>query len=311
MKITFLATLLSLFALIQCENRSPKNTFTPSAATNQPLSVLKNKDSAQVLIIPNFKSNFVDSRQVEIWLPAGYPVKDTAYQVLYMHDGQNVFDANTSNYGTAWEIDKKIDSLSRAGAILPTIVVASWCHPKKRFNEYMPQQPAALLESAFAKAELKEATGYDALYSNNYLKFITRELKPYIDDTFATDRQKNIIMGSSMGGLISSYAFMEYPDVFKHAGCLSTHWIVPKLGEAYINSLGKSIPDPKGRKIYFDYGTTGLDTTYEPHQKRVDSIFKDKGFDSSNYLSLKFDGHDHNEGYWQSRVAQPLVFLLN
>ncbi|MGJ8684316.1 MAG: alpha/beta hydrolase [Nonlabens sp.] len=303
-----------LFALISCKDQSPTNVFTPAAAVNDNSFVIQNPISQDtILYFNNFKSSYVDSRNLEIWLPQGYPMTDVDYQVLYMHDGQNVFNKSSASYGEAWEIDEKMDSLTTVGAIKPTIVVTTWCHPKKRFNEYMPQQPAELTESAIAKAELKKQTGYDQLYSDEYLKFVTSEVLPFVRKNFNVSQEPkdNVIMGSSMGGLISLYGMMEYPRVFGNAGCLSTHWPVPLLGDAFIESLPESIPDSKFHRIYFDYGTETLDKNYEPYQKRVDSMFLKKGYTSENYRSLKFEGHEHSEKYWRQRVAPALVFLLN
>lgn len=309
-----LPPLLLILLIISCKDRSPRNVFTAPAASYTGTFEIQNPiPTDTILYYHNFKSSYVDNRNLEIWLPQGYPLTGVDYKVLYMHDGQNVFNNNTSSYGTSWEIDEKMDSLTSAEAIAPTIVVNTWCHPKKRFNEYMPQQPKELTESAFAKAELKKNTGYDELYSNDYLKFVTSEVLPFVRNNFQVSEQPkdNVIMGSSMGGLISLYGMMEYPRIFGNAGCLSTHWPVPVLGEAFIESLPQSIPESKFHRIYFDYGTETLDAAYEPYQKQVDSIFKLKGYSSENYRSLKFEGHEHSEGYWQQRVAPALVFLLN
>jgi predicted alpha/beta superfamily hydrolase len=307
-------SLLIASSLIGCKNQSPTNVFEnkPSIAdNNQPIiSPVKNDT---ILYYPEFKSIYVEPRQVEVWLPDGYPQDGVKYQVLYMHDGQNVFNKSTSGYGMSWEMDEKMDSLHNSNTIDPTIVVAAWNIPKKRFNEYMPQLPGDATESAFAKAQLEKATGYDQLYSNDYLKFLTSELKPFIDQNFQTSTatEDTYIMGASMGGLISMYAMMEYPDVFGGAGCLSSHWPVPLLGEALITEMPDHIPDPAVHKIYFDHGTVGLDKDYEPYQKRVDALYRNAGHNNSNFMSLKFNGHDHNENDWNRRVAKPLVFLLN
>jgi len=311
---TALLSLLTLVLFISCKDRSPHNVYSAPAVSNKAIFKIQNPIISDTILYYNdFKSSYVDDRNLEIWLPQGYPLTGVSYKVLYMHDGQNVFNKDTSSYGTAWEIDEKIDSLTSASAIAPTIVVNTWCHPKKRFNEYMPQQPKEVTETAFAKAELKKNTGYDKLYSNEYLKFITSEVLPFVRDNFQVSEhpKDNVIMGSSMGGLISLYAMMEYPRVFGNAGCLSTHWPVPVLGEAFIESLPQTIPEPSFHRIYFDYGTKTLDASYEPYQKKVDSIFKLKGYNNDNYRSLKFNGHEHSEAYWQQRVAPALVFLLN
>jgi len=305
--------ILSLFIFSSCNNRTPQNTFEKNAVvpknTHEISSPIYNDT---IIYVNDFKSAFVDARNVEIWLPSGYPQDDVKYQVLYMHDGQNVFNKETSSYGTSWEIDEKMDSLLTAGAISPTIVVNSWNTGKKRFNEYMPQMPDDAVESAFAKAQLKETTGYDRLYSDDYLKFMTAELKPFVDLNFQTSikAEDTFLMGASMGGLISMYAMMEYPDVYGGAACMSTHFPIPVLGEAMMQDIPNRIPDPATHKFYFDYGTKTLDAQYEPHQTRVDKLFEAAGYDLSNYRSIKFEGHEHSEKFWNRRVATPLVFLL-
>ncbi|GAK90497.1 putative esterase [Nonlabens ulvanivorans] len=306
--------LLLTFIVLSCKDQSPTNVFIPIAATNISSFEIQNPiDNDTILYFKDFKSSYVDQRNLEIWLPQGYPLTGVDYKLLYMHDGQNVFNKTSSNYGKAWEIDEKMDSLSIINAIEPTIVVTTWSHPKKRMNEYMPQQPKELTQSKFAKSELKKNTGYDQLYSDEYLKFVTSEVLPFVRKQFQVSEEPkdNIIMGSSMGGLISLYAMIEYPRTFGNVGCLSTHWPVPYLGEAFIESLPETIPQSKNHRIYFDYGTETLDKDYEPYQLRVDSMFIEKGYTSVNYRSIKFEGHEHDENYWKQRVAPALVYLLN
>lgn len=115
-----------------------------------------------------------------------------------------------------------------------------------------------------------------------------------------------------MGGLISLYAIMEYPDVFGAAGCVSTHWIVPEIGAAFISHVEQNLPDPSTHKIYFDFGTEGLDEGYEPHQNKVDGFMSAMGYQQGeNWVTKKFDGHNHMEQYWAMRINEPLLFLLN
>ncbi|WP_282080226.1 alpha/beta hydrolase [Aquimarina algiphila] len=270
--------------------------------------------ASEVIEYKNFESKYVDTRHVEVFLPTGYDATSKEkYKVLYMHDGQNVFNAKTSYTGIDWGVDEAIDSLLGIQKIKKTIVVAPWNTVKKRFSEYMPKAPAALTSSPEAKATLKENTGYDDLYSDAYLKFLVEELKPFIDKTYnvSTKREDTSIMGSSMGGLISLYAICSYPEVFGAAGCVSTHWPVPVLGEAYIGTLPNTLPDPSTHKIYFDFGTKGYDAQYEPFQSHVDSIMSAKGYtEEANWITKKFEGADHNEKSWNDRVHIPLEFLL-
>lgn len=314
MELTPKIIILALLALVGCKDRSPSNVFNGYPVKNKVQHSFSTPISQDTLLyLKSFKSNFVDARNVEVWLPKGYPQKDIAYKVLYMHDGQNVFNDASATYGTAWNIGHKMDSLITAGAIKPAIVVASWSHPEKRFNEYMPAQPGELTSSAFAKAKLKQNSCCNTLYSDDYLKFMVNELKPFIDSNFqvSTNAADTSIMGSSMGGLISLYATIKYPDIYGNAACLSTHWPVPLLGEPFIESLPTTIPRASLHKYYFDYGTLTLDAAYEPYQLKVDSIFNAKGYTDANYKSLKFNNHEHSEKYWSRRVAQPLVFLLS
>ena len=147
--------------------------------------------------------------------------------------------------------------------------------------------------------------------SDKYLKFIVTELKPFIDSTYRTktDRENTFIMGSSMGALMSLYAIGEYPEIFGAAACLSPQY---PLGEGVIlNYMEKYLPSPKKHKIYFDYGTKGLDAKYEPYQTKADALMKKRGYKKGkNWMTRKFVGDDHSEKSWGGRVEIPLIFLL-
>jgi predicted alpha/beta superfamily hydrolase len=114
--------------------------------------------------------------------------------------------------------------------------------------------------------------------SDTYLKLIVEEIKPLIDRNFRTrlGQQDTMVMGSSMGGLISLYALTEFPDVFGGAGCFSTHW--PIMHGLTIPYLQADLPIPGKHKIYFDYGTGGFDAEYEPYQLAVDAVMCEKGY---------------------------------
>ncbi|PZX37202.1 putative alpha/beta superfamily hydrolase [Nonlabens dokdonensis] len=299
--------------MLSCKDNSPKNIFeVKSTAEVEQATTIHSSSNDTIIYFIDFKSKFVDSRNVEVWLPKNYPEKNVKYQVLYMHDGQNVFNKETSYSGVAWEIEEKVDSLLAINAIRPTIVVGIWNNGEKRFSEYMPQLPKSLSESAFAKAELKKNFGSDKLLSDNYLKFMTQELLPFVNEKFQTSKEPEhtITMGASMGAHISLYAMIKYPDTFGKAGCLSTHWPIPYLGQAFMDELPTSVPEPTFHKIYFDHGTKTLDKVYEPHQLKVNDMFYQLGYTDQNLLYRKFEGHEHSEKYWQQRVALPLEFLL-
>ncbi|MEM9528608.1 MAG: alpha/beta hydrolase-fold protein, partial [Bacteroidota bacterium] len=183
--------------------------------------------SGEVERINDFESEYVVPRNVDVWLPNNYSA-DEAYAVLYMHDGQMLYDSTRSWNGQEWGVDETMGKLLKEGAIRNTIVVGIW-NTEFRHSEYFPQKPFESLPKSFQDSLLNDVKrGQEhALFktevcSDNYLKFIVEELKPFIDKKYATlpDVQNTFIAGSSMGGLISMYALCEYPEVFFGAGCL-------------------------------------------------------------------------------------------
>lgn len=268
-------------------------------------ALLKKQELPEVKNYTAFSSNYVEPRNVEVLLPPGYdPAKK--YDVLYMQDGQNVFNKLTAFGGSEWCIDETTSKLINEQKIRPLIVVASWC-TGSRFLEYMPGKP----ESAVNEEMLLEGKSAKTL-SDKYLKFLVNELKPFIDKNFSTygSPDHTYIMGSSMGGLISCYAVCEYPEIFGGAACLSTHW--PALNGVFLKYLKENLPNSKLHKFYFDFGTATLDSLYEPFQKEVDSMMLTRGYNrGKNWITLKFDGAKHNEKDWSARVHIPLEFLFN
>jgi enterochelin esterase-like enzyme len=280
--------------------------------------------SGTIVDLGVLKSKYADPRRVVVWLPAGYKAHGPKYAVLYMHDGQNLFDKGTAGYGMEWEIDEHLSALIAAGKVRPTIVVGIWNTPK-RLQEYVPSKAFTTLPADY-RAKVKALYGGDPL-SDGYLKFIIRELRPMIDKRFnvRTDRANTMIMGSSMGALISLYAIDEYPSIFGGAGMMSTHWprvinpdnsplsdadyeIVSSTFERY---LAPALPDPRTHKLYFDYGSETLDAAYKRYQERVDTIVARRGYRQGvNWLTKSFPGQKHNEISWASRVDIPLQFLL-
>lgn len=279
--------------------------------------------SGTIKRIENFKSQFITERNVDVWLPEGYSDKKK-YAVLYMHDGQMLYDSTTTWNKQAWEVDDILAKLMKEKKIKDVIVVGVWNGGATRHKDYFPQKPFESLsqtEKDTVNAQLQRAGRTKEVFnpvSDNYLIFLVGELKPFIDRTYSTysDRENTFIAGSSMGGLISIYAICEYPDVFGGAACLSTHWPgifsmennpVP---DAFVNYLKDCLPSPKKNKIYFDYGDQTLDSLYAPLQKKVDEVMKQKGFTDKNWTTRFFPGEDHSERAWRKRFDIPMLFLL-
>ena len=270
------------------------------------------------------KSQYTDPRRVVIWLPPSYSRRGTKHAVLYMHDGQNLFDKATAGYGMEWEIDEHLSKLIAEHKVRPTIVVGIWNTPK-RLQEYVPSKAFEGLPPEY-REKVRALYGGDPL-SDGYLKFLVRELKPMIDKRFnvRTDPADTAIMGSSMGALISLYAIDEYPKVFGGAGMMSTHWplvinpdgkpvseqdyeVVSATFERY---LAPALPSPATHRLYFDHGTETLDAVYKRYQDRVDGVVSRRGYvQGKNWLTRNYPGQKHNEISWASRVDIPLQFLL-
>ena len=272
-----------------------------------------------------FSSKKVANRNVDVWLPDGYS-KQKKYAVLYMQDGQMLFDSTNNWNKKEWQVDETLGKLFRENKIRDCIVVGIWNTGEGRHADYFPQKPFESLK----KAEI------DSVYMGNrqsgvsvfngqkvrsdfYLKFIVEELKPFIDQEYSTmpDKANTFIVGSSMGGLISLYAICEYPSIFGGAICMSTHW--PGIFQvennpfpaAFMKYLKMKLPSPRDHRIYFDHGEKTLDAWYAPFQRQVDAIMKQKGYKSGkNWITRFFPGEDHSENAWARRFDFPVLFML-
>jgi predicted alpha/beta superfamily hydrolase len=279
--------------------------------------------SGKIERIENFQSKYVTERNIDIWLPEGYS-DSIKYAVLYMHDGQMLYDPSQSWNKQAWDIDDVASALLSKNEVKNFIVVGIWNGGQTRHQDYFPQKPFEQLtqtEKDTVVAQLQKAGRAKNVFkpqSDNYLQFIVKELKPYIDQNYAvnTNRENTFIAGSSMGGLISLYAICEYPNIFGGAACLSTHWVGTFTLEnnpfpsTFIKYLNKKLPNPKTHKIYFDCGDQTLDAMYPKIQMSVDSLMKSKGWTYSSWVTKYFPGEDHSEKSWNKRLSIPLAFIL-
>lgn len=280
---------------------SPVTVVEPDAAALSP--------PGRVVKHAAFASKLVAPRDVDVWLPPGYDADATTrYPVIYMHDGQNVFDPATSFGGVPWDADEAMRRLIASGRTKGAIIVGIWNTPA-RFAEYLPQQ--AVTSEAYDRLVADFRLRPDPPKGDDYLKFLVTELKPFIDRTYRTkpDRANTLTMGSSMGGLISAYAICRYPEVFGGAGCISTHF---PLGDGIVADwLAGKIPRAGGHRVWFDFGTRTLDHNYEPYQRRVDAAMRQAGYaEGRDWITRKFAGAEHSERSWRERVDQPLAFLL-
>jgi metallo-beta-lactamase class B len=238
------------------------------------------------------------TRRVWIYLPRDYSSTTARYPVLYMHDGQNVFDNATSFVGE-WGVDETLDSLAALGK-KGVIVVAVDHGGGKRLDEYSPWKN----------------TKYGGGEGDMYVEFLVKNLKPYIDSHFRTlpDRLNTGIAGSSMGGLISLYAILKYPQVFSRAGVFSpAFWFAPSLFE-YVREVK---PLPSDTRLYFVAG--GMEgasaeewRTYADDQKRMtDSLIATGLVRDVNVVSVIRPDGKHAEWFWRREFPAAFVWLFS
>ncbi len=295
-------------------------TMLAGCADEQAISTLT---AGRIVPIENFKSEFGFEKDISVWLPPDYS-EDQQYAVLYMQDGQELFDASTTLFKQEWSADEVASQLMSEGIVRDFIIVAVHHAGTGRFSEYLPQKPYM----AIAETERREFSEIEMPFggklfeseirSDRYVQFLVEELKPYIDRSFPVlgDRDNTFVMGSSMGGLISIYAISEYPDVCGGAACLSTHWPGsmdlennPFWAEM-LDYLEINLPSPHNHRIYFDHGSEGLDAMYGEIQLKVDELMRVKGFDETNWTTRTFPGADHTPIDWGKRLRLPMTFLL-
>ena len=222
-------------------------------------------------------------RRIWIYLPPDYSASNSRYAVMYMHDGQNVFDDSTSFAGE-WGVDELMDSIGAKKKEM--IVVGIDNGGAKRINEYCPYDM-----ERFGKGE-----------GDQYLEFLVKTLKPYIDKNYRTkkDKQDTYIAGSSMGGLISMYAVLKYPKVFGGAGVFSpAFWVGPKILDD-IEKKGRQV----NSKIYLYCGGQENETMEPDMMKAFEemrSVSKSK-----METSVRPDGK-HTESVWREEF--PLFYL--
>ena len=263
-----------------------------------------------------FSPEMNETIKIDVWTPDGYTASKQ-YPVIYMHDGQNLFDANSTWNHQAWEIDSVLGSLIADKKVRPAIVVGIHSVDTTRIGDLMPERVVEMTPLGEVR-DFIDLMCRGQYRADEYLKFIVETLKPLIDSRFSTlvDRQSTIIMGSSMGGLISIYGLSEYPEVFGAAVCMSTHW-TGAIGDnqdfptAMKYYLMDRLPRGTDHRLYFDNGDCSYDSQYLPAYEMMNRLFDFLGYQEGDRLKTGvFQGHSHSEKSWSERVDIPLQFIL-
>ena len=236
---------------------------------------------------------FLSGRKIWVYLPPGYSATTRRYSVLYMHDGQNLFDASTSFAGVEWQVDEACESLITSGEIEPIIVVGIENGGGSRINEYTPWPDPS----------------YGGGGGNAYLTAIRDVLKPEIDRRYRTmvGESHTFMAGSSLGGLISAYAGYHYAGTFKRVACVSPSYC---WDSRHMISDAQANGRPAVVRWYQDIGTAeGASAVQDTRDMR--DVLIGQGFQLGVDLSsVEASGHAHNETSWAQRTPGMLRFLI-
>jgi predicted alpha/beta superfamily hydrolase len=249
--------------------------------------------SAGTLVqVPGFWSpQLGNSRTLIVYVPPSYgenPAK--RYPVLYMHDGQNLFDAATSAFGSEWQVDENLNAGIAAGR-MDEVIVVGVSNTANRIWEYTPCCDAS----------------YGGGGADTYERFLIDTVKPFVDRSFRTlpGKDNTAVLGSSLGGLLSFYLARRNPQVFSRAGCMSSSfWWNNEALTVQVEQSTVHVPV----KLYLDAGTSndGL-----PQTARMDAALVADGYAEGRDLRfVTAQGGSHNEGSWAARVAVPLGWLF-
>ena len=297
---------LSGLALVACVQAAPGDTSGGDRRARDGMLIERTYPA------PDFGDGA--ARTVSIWLPPGYEDSEARYPVIYAHDGQNLFVPGRSYTGDEWGVDETLGRLAAEGAVRPAIVVGVWNNPT-RWRDYAPFKVTEALPSGVRDAFYTDNGG--APFSDGYVRFLADVLKPDIDAAYRTKTgpEDTLLLGSSMGGLISLYAAGTRPDVFGGAAMLSIHWPLGDPRKSPVSAATQAMQDwldasalaPDQQRLWFDRGTETLDSTYEPYAAAMEDYFDKRGWPAEFRV---YPGTEHNEAAWAARLSDPLIFLL-
>lgn len=284
MKNTLFLFLLAL-TFITCKEvnkKEPVKVEEKNTSRAKNITILKKE-----FFVKNLEGKAI-TRKIWLYLPPNYSSSKDNYPVIYMHDGQNLFDETTS-YAGEWRIDEVLNELykkTKKGFIVVGINNVG----NERMNEYSPWKHEK----------------YGGGNGDNYVNMIVNDLKPFIDANYRTKPEAAFtgIIGSSMGGLISYYAGLKHPNIFGKIGVFSpSFWFSDN-----VLSFTKQNAKQLNVKMYFVLGDKEGMT--EDYNNVTDLLIKN-GFNEENFEKKLIEGGTHNEAFWSSQYLDAISFLYN
>jgi predicted alpha/beta superfamily hydrolase len=296
MKSTTATNFFNLSRLLKEAETAAAQAETKSAAAVAEAAPAIEPITTDLRLHEQFHSRFLPAeRNLVVYLPPGYAENPQhRYPVLYLHDGQNLFDGKTAYIpGKDWKADETAEDLINSGAIQPLIMVGIYNTGEQRIQEYTPWPDPKL------------GGGHADLYG----RMLVEELIPFINQRYRTlpGPGETGLGGSSLGGLVTLYLGLRYPEVFGKLAVLSPSiWWDNKYMLDFVDRIGLK---PR-LKIWLDVGTAeGEDTLKNAEQVR-DELLKCGWVEGDDLRYAEFKGARHEETAWGARVAPILKFLF-
>lgn len=290
-----------------------------AAATAAPALAIDEAAQGRIVTLAKFGLPSLPESRVRLWLPPGFGESARSYRSLYMLDGQHAFasDSDGMNFAT----DRRIARLAAAGTIEPTVIVAIDNLENDRFLQYMPQtiyDRADPSVRSIVERDMKRV-GASSLVSAQFIRFLERRLKPFIDTRYGTasDRLDTAVVGASMAGVMAGAIFVEAQQSFGRAACISPNWPIydrrmidqpqlPSLWAAYFGQLGA----PEGRKLWLDHGTEMMDAGMAPHQSAIAASLIERGWRRGCNLQTRVYEAGHAFAETAKQMDEVLAWLL-
>ena len=251
----------------------------------RPALFFKQRFTGQIATFREMPGDGILPRDVMVWMPPSYYTNDAKrYPVVYVQDGQQVFDPAISTHGVDWGLDETAQRLATSEWIYEPIIVAI-NNTRDRWEEYGQTPKGAA-----------------------YRRFIVERLKPFIDSNFRTlaDPEHTAAMGASMGAVVSFLLVWEHTNVFSAAACLS-----PPFSPQEVRLVESAMPSEKSIRVYMDNGSLGLEKRLQPALDRMLEALQAKGFQQGTNLGwLRDVMGEHSEVSWSKRIQVPLLFLF-
>lgn len=275
--------------MIACKGQSIKTTKSKTNIENSKSTKAENVS----ILDKEFVIKDLNDKPHKIWvyLPPDYNSSSQKFPVIYMHDSQNLFDVETAAYGKEWNVDETLNELyNNTGKGF--IVVGIENGGDKRIEEYT------------AWTHPKYGGGKGAIY----VDFLVNELKPFIDKNYRTKpkAKHTAIIGSSLGGLISFYGGLKYPDVFGKIGALSTSFWFSNNVYAFAKQNGNQ----KKTKLYLLIGGNE-GSTMLPDTEKMEKLLLNTGFPRENIKTKIVPKGQHNEAFWSAEFLDTITYLYN